>query len=139
MAIVEELINNVMSRNFVRDKRVRLTIILCSLFTIHYSLSNAQTWSVVGSGIKGNFKCFTEYHGNLYAGGIDSVNGKRTDVAKWDGSKWSPVDTGQIGHVISMISYKGKLYVGTEYGESGMTFGRILCWDDTNWTVSASL
>jgi hypothetical protein len=139
MDIVDGFINKVTSCNSVRDKRVRLTIILCSLFTIHYSLSNAQTWSVVGSGITGHFKCFAEYHGSLYAGGIDSVNGKRTDVAKWDGNKWSAVDTGQIGHVISMITFKGKLYVGTEYSESGMTFGRILCWDDTNWTVSASL
>lgn len=100
--------------------------------------SGAQTWSAVGSGIYGDFKCFTEYHGSLYAGGIDSVDGKRTNVAKWDGQKWMATDTGQLGHVISMIVYKNKLYAGTEYTEAGMTFGRIWCWDDTNWVVSGS-
>ncbi len=103
------------------------------------SNAHGQKWSNIAAGITGTFDCMTVYNDNLYAGGVDSVNGKHCNVAKWDGAKWTAMDTGQLGHVISMISYKGKLYAGTEFTEGGLTYGRIFCWNDTNWTTSASL
>ena len=97
--------------------------------------SNAQTWNGVGSGIYGSFKCLAVYNGCIYAGGIDSITGQKTNVAKWDGMKWTATDTGQLGHVISMIAYKGRLFAGTEYYEGGMTYGRVYRWNDTNWVA----
>jgi len=106
--------------------------LVCSVgFYTHTAV--AQTWSNVGSNIYGDFKALAVYNGNLYAGGVDSLDGKKTNVAKWDGTKWTATDTGQLGHVIAMIAYKGKLYAGTEYGEGGMKFGKLFCWNDTVW------
>ena len=54
----------------------------------------AQTWSAVGTGIKGSFTQFITYNNRLFANGVDSLNHKVVHFAAWDGKNWSAADSG---------------------------------------------
>ena len=103
------------------------------LFIFCINIAIGQTWSSVGTGIKGNFSSLIVYNGNLYAGGIDSLKSKAVHVAKWNGNTWSAADTGMAGTVTVLAIYKEKLYAGTEFKEGNQMFYYLLRWNDTVW------
>jgi hypothetical protein len=90
-------------------------------------------WDSVGAGITGNVGLnniyvfsLVAYNGNLYAGGIfDSAGGKpASEIAKWDGTKWSNVGAGFNGKylgVYTLAVYDSSLYAGGDFTKSGAT------------------
>ncbi|MCP4590436.1 MAG: hypothetical protein GY842_06820 [bacterium] len=77
----------------------------------------------------------------LYAGGQFSSAGGATakNIAKWDGSSWSPLGTGaENGGVVyaMVVSDAGVLYVGGAFGNMGGIAGtkRIAQWDGVAWS-----
>jgi hypothetical protein len=112
---------------------MKKTILFFSLLTFSITISFSQTWGTAGTGIKGSFTSLITYKGNLYAGGIDSLNGKAIHVAKWNGTIWSEADTGLAGNITAVGIYSDKLYAGTEFKEGKQSFYYLLCWNDTAW------
>ncbi|HTB31399.1 MAG TPA: T9SS type A sorting domain-containing protein [Bacteroidia bacterium] len=89
---------------------------------------NTSAWSSPDSGIWGEntyalVNALTVYNGELYAGGFfDTVNGQAINcIAKWNGSKWSPVGSGiNVGGAIdAMTVYHNSLYVGGGFDSAG--------------------
>jgi hypothetical protein len=90
-------------------------------------------WDSLGTGITGNVGLnniyvfsLVDYNGNLYAGGIfDSAGGKpASEIAKWDGTKWSNVGAGFNGKylgVYTLAVYDSSLYAGGDFTKSGAT------------------
>ncbi len=106
---------------------------------------NGSSWSGCGSGIhEGSgiairIEGMTTYQGDLIVGGMFSDAGDiaASNIAKWDGSSWSPlgggVDEGLFGitFVTALQVYEGKLYVGGSFTEAGsQTVGHIAGWDE---------
>jgi hypothetical protein len=100
--------------------------------------SQAQTWSSVGTGVKGSFTPMCVFNGKLYAGGIDSVGKKATPIACWDGKKWIAPDSSLFGNITAMTEYNGKLYAGTEIGKGESKSYNLVRWNDTLWKYVGS-
>jgi len=112
-----------------------------SFFIFSFSLftcSEAQTWSTVGSGVKGSFTPLYVFNGKLYAADMDSVGKKATRIACWDGKKWGAPDSGLQGNITTMAELNGKLYAGTEIGTGNNKLYNLLCWNDTVWKYIGS-
>ncbi len=88
-------------------------------------------WDSLGAGITGNIGfnninvlSLAAYNGNLYAGGLfDTAGGKpASEIAKWDGTKWSAVGNGLKGGgygVYGLCVYDSSLYAGGDFSKSG--------------------
>jgi trimeric autotransporter adhesin len=58
-----------------------------------------------------------------------------TNLAKWDGSKWSAVGGGVNGIVRALAVKDGELFVGGNFTTAGTTgVSAIARWDGTNWS-----
>ncbi len=111
---------------------------------------NGSGWSPIGAGIKDTgliteIAALAVYNGELYAGGIfDSAGGVRaSNIAKWNGTSWSPVGGGIVGHnytsyypgVYCLCVYQGKLYAGGDFDSAGgIQASNIAVWDGTTWS-----
>lgn len=103
---------------------------------------NGFTWSPLGGGIDGAVLAIAEYQGNIYAGGdfnsAGSVPGT-ADLAQWDGTTWSPVQTsanGINGDVYALAAFGGgvstnpALYAGGVFTVvDGITANRVARWN----------
>ncbi|GAG09360.1 unnamed protein product, partial [marine sediment metagenome] len=110
---------------------------------------DGMTWSALGSGMGGvsrprvsALSVFDDgtrpalYAGGQFqtAGGIDA-----SDIARWDGSVWSAVDSGIGGHVMALTSFQSGstplLYVGGEFHHVGDRAAvHIAQWDGTTFS-----
>jgi len=111
------------------------------LFTfLFFTSAQAQTWSNVGSGVKGSYTPLYVFNGKLYAGSMDSVGNKATHIACWDGKTWNVPDSNFQGNITVMCTYNGKLYAGTQIGpdDGKYTSYNLLCWNDTLWKYLGS-
>jgi hypothetical protein len=112
---------------------------------------NGTNWSAVGSGLDEPYfvhlpgvSALASLGNDLYVGGSFSVAGgtPATNVAKWDGTKWSSLNTHMsIGFPVNaMTVFRGNLYVGGYSvtvegpGPAGMAK-----WDGTNWSGVGSV
>jgi hypothetical protein len=114
------------------------------LYTFSFLLSGfsfviAQTWSPVGTGIKGTFTQLITCNNKLYANGIDSLNGKATHFAYWDGKTWHAADSNLPGQVTAMAIFKGRLYAGTAESHGAGAVYRLMYWNDTTWNKVSTL
>lgn len=114
---------------------------------ISFSISNAQTWTTVGTPFQYNEGCgctagmnvFAVYNGNLYAGGWAN-NGSVNALGYWDGTKWSIPGTGLQGQVFveinAMVVYNGELYVAGQFQNiGGLTAANgIAKWNGSSWS-----
>jgi hypothetical protein len=116
---------------------VRHTLFIVTLFFT--SILDAQTWSSVGTGIKGSFTQFITYNNKLLASGIDSLNTRAVHFASWDGNSWHSADTGLKGTITAMAIYEGKIYAGTTEKSGANAVYRLMCWNDTLWTKVSTL
>ncbi len=110
-------------------------------FIFSFSLfisANGQTWSTVGSGVKGSYTPMYVFNGKLYTGGMDSVDKKATHIACWDGKKWASSDSNLQGNITAMTEFNGKLYAGSEIGAGISKTYNLLCWNDTLWKYIGS-
>ncbi|HWB04295.1 MAG TPA: hypothetical protein VG796_14800 [Verrucomicrobiales bacterium] len=72
--------------------------------------------------------------GNLYVAG-STLYGSRSNIAKWDGSKWSPMGPVLDGRVHALTVSGGDLYAGGDFRTvGGITVNGIAKWDGSVWS-----
>jgi hypothetical protein len=76
--------------------------------------------------------------GTLYtAGRFITINGvAATNIARWDGSGWSPLGTGIDGDVLTLaIGSDGAVYAGGRFGVAGgVPVQNVARWDGAAWS-----
>jgi len=82
---------------------------------------DGSQWHTLGSGLKyfesrGRALTVVEYNGQLIAGGYFTSAGdvEAENVARWDGTAWSPLGEGAGSIVLDLVEYQGKL-IGSSY------------------------
>lgn len=74
----------------------------------------------------------------VYVGGsFTSIGGvSATNIAKWDGSSWLPLNTGVDGPVYALSVSGGTVYAGGQFANAGATKApNIAQWDGTKWSA----
>lgn len=107
---------------------------------------NGTTWAAVGSGIavtSGGIvnKAMAVYNGELYVGGNFTTAGGQSvsNIAKWNGTSWSPVGTGVSGIVYCMIVHNNSLVIGGIINNAGgISVANIAKWNGTAWLSHSS-
>ncbi|HSY75428.1 MAG TPA: hypothetical protein VK890_01150, partial [Bacteroidia bacterium] len=103
---------------------------------------DGTTWSTVGTGIYAKDEedgvfAMTVYNGELYvAGGFDSAGGVRviSEIAKWNGTKWSTFGGYTNGAISALAVYNGNLYAGGWLDTlGGVPANSIGMWNGTAW------
>ncbi len=81
------------------------------------------------------------YQGELYAAGNFYDTGGYSDIVKYDGANWVPLENGILGGmggINAMAVYQGELYVGgLFYKSAGNVDDNIMKWDGSNWSEVA--
>lgn len=105
-----------------------------------------NAWQQLGGGVNGNVNSMTVFNGELIvSGGFNRVGGLVeeggilvSNIARWNGSAWSPLGAGLNGPV-SAVHTNGSLVAGGEFSLSDG--GRnIAMWNGTAWvTLGGSL
>ncbi len=108
---------------------------------------DGQSWSALGTGLQRDdcpdpncdawAAAFTDFEGNLIAGGRFTVAGgvRAANIARWDGTSWSPLGEGLDGTVLALAVAGGRLVAGGEFTHSGLdsTVQHVAAWDGTRW------
>jgi hypothetical protein len=107
---------------------------------------NGTSWSALGSGFLHVSNPFAtifalgEYDGKLIAGGRFEESGgtPMENIAQWNGSSWSALDSGLNGRVVALTVYGGNLIAGGGFTNIGPgTFSRIAQWNGSSWSALA--
>ena len=107
----------------------------------------SQSWSPLSTGLSGssNFgNCFTIYNNQLIVGGnFETAGGNNSKcIASWDGSNWSPMNTGieMLGQfsfsakVRSLAVFNNTLFAGGFFNSAGGTpLNNLAKWNGTSW------
>jgi hypothetical protein len=89
---------------------------------------DGSSWSPLDSGIPGDFYysggsvyALAVSGSDVYMGGAYVMNGDGpgTNIAKWDGSKWSPLGSGVNGSVYTLALAGSDLYAGGGFSTAG--------------------
>lgn len=98
-------------------------------------------WQAVGAGMNDDVMAFTEFEGDLVAGGRFTTADGQTAVrvARWDGSDWhsmgtvgEPVNSQAAVHTLTV--FNGDLIAGGGFiTADGQTVNNIARWDGSNW------
>ena len=111
---------------------------------------NGSSWSALGSGIEGPDVPAYDWLGvyglvvsgsNLYAGGLFTIAGgvAATNIAKWDGSSWSPVGSGIDGPVGRLALSGNDVYAGGRFTNAGgVPANNIAKWNGSSWSALGS-
>ena len=79
--------------------------------------------------------------GIMYVGGLFSTIGgiRASNIARWDGTSWTPLGSG-VDHVVLSIAVAANgLYVGGWFATAGgITVNRIAKWDGSSWSALGS-
>lgn len=112
----------------------------------HVAKWDGANWSALGSGTNGYevdaLAVFDDGTGPaLYAGGIFTQAGgiAANRVAKWDGSSWSPLDTGMNAGVSSLLVFDDgtgpALYAGGGFTVAGgVAASNVAMWNGASWS-----
>ncbi|GAA4368916.1 hypothetical protein GCM10023185_42090 [Hymenobacter saemangeumensis] len=103
---------------------------------------SSSSWKTMGKGIGdvsfGGTVHAVAVNGNeVYVGGqFNRVAGVRiNNIAKWDGSDWSPLGTGTQGTVWALAMFRGELYATGSIGTiGGVATSGIVKWNGSNWS-----
>lgn len=79
--------------------------------------------------------------GNVYAGGSFRVAGSSivNNIAKWDGSTWSALDSGTNGYVSSIAVSGTDVYVGGTFTTAGgVAANYVAKWNGSSWSPVGS-
>ncbi|MGD8807499.1 MAG: hypothetical protein PVH65_16715, partial [Chloroflexota bacterium] len=85
-----------------------------------------------------------DHYGHLYAGGSFAVAGRAvaSNVAMWDGSKWSALGSGMNRDVFALaIDHGGNsnLYAGGYFTTAGgVSLNKVAMWDGSSWSALGS-
>jgi len=97
---------------------------------------NGSAWSALANGWEGRLvrTLAVDGAGRLYAGGWAGKN-RSSNLAVWDGSRWSGVGGGTDNFVSSLaVDRTGKLYVGGTFQHAdGQTAHSLAIWTDGAW------
>jgi len=136
--------NRVLAAHFVVQSANRLAVVVDDSQAVYpvridptYSDAN---WTSLGgyNGVNGGISAVVvDGTGSIYAGGTFTVAGTvaANNVAKWDGSSWSPLGPGVNNAVYALaLDGVGNLYAGGNFAMAGGVFSPYLArWDGTNW------
>lgn len=99
---------------------------------------DGENWYPLAEGVgtpenTGRIYALFVWNGELYAGGSFTEAGTETvsNVAKWDGTSWSPVGSGRPTYVHEFCDWNGKLVAGGLY--NGNTDNSVAYWDGSSW------
>ena len=103
---------------------------------------NGTAWSPLGAGVTENGTAGTVYalavaaNGDLYAGGQFATAGgaAASNLAKWNGTSWSPLVTGQVAYEVFALAAasNGDVYIGGNvYVAAGRGVNYITKWNGT--------
>jgi hypothetical protein len=115
---------------------------------------DGTSWSPLGTGVSSNLHTSTVYAlavfddglgggPALYAGGFFTSAGgaSANNIAKWDGTSWSPLGAGMNSVVLTLIVFDDgtgggpALYAGGDFTNAGgVEANRIAKWDGTSWS-----
>ncbi|MBI5217336.1 MAG: T9SS type A sorting domain-containing protein [Bacteroidia bacterium] len=105
---------------------------------------DGQHWQPLGSGLYEQVQSmYVDTIANvLYAGGFlgvpDSTGTHFGMLAKWDGQSWTLMDS-SIGNIGSIITYRGKLFVGGNFDTIGHKPIKFLAkWNGNSWDSIAT-
>ena len=108
----------------------------------------SQSWSPLSTGLSGGGtlgNCFTIYNNQLIVGGnFENAGGNNSKcIASWDGSNWSPMNTGieMLGlgisfyaKVRSLAVFNNTLFAGGCFNSAGGTpLNNLAKWNGTSW------
>ncbi|MEI8044775.1 MAG: Ig-like domain repeat protein, partial [Verrucomicrobiota bacterium] len=103
-------------------------------------------WSGLGTGLNGAvvnvYALALDGSGNLYVGGLFTSAGgvSATNIAKWNGSVWSPLGSG-INSTVTALAISGtNLYAGGEFTSAGGVANTkyIAKWNGSAWSALGS-
>lgn len=101
-------------------------------------------WSSMGGlpGANGEVRAVAvDGAGNLYIGGDFSIVGDvfANRIAKWDGSKWTPLSSGMNGPVYALAVSGSAVYAGGNFTTAGGDPANYIAkWDGNKWTPLGS-
>ena len=105
----------------------------------------SQSWSPLSTGLSGGGtlgNCFTIYNNKLIVGGAFETAGGNISkgVASWDGSNWSPMNTGLEAlapynyKVRSLAVFNNTLFAGGSFNSAGGTpLKNLAKWNGSSW------
>lgn len=105
---------------------------------------NGGSWQQVESSAPGHvfsISCYQVYNGKLIAGGVfTSTDGESISlIAQWDGTSWSPYDSGPNGYIHAMAIYDNKLVVAGYFDSvAGVAAKYVAAWDGNAWSPVGS-
>jgi hypothetical protein len=125
------------------------------LYVPYVAKWNGTAWSALGSGLTlghdpgpGVHALASDSAGNVYVGGsfMTSSGVIAFDIAKWDGTNWSPLGSGvqptlyPYTPVNALVcDHAGNLYVGGNFiSAGGVGATNVAKWDGTNWSALGS-
>jgi len=100
---------------------------------------DGANWTTVGGGLTGtSVRCLISFNGDLYAGGLFTMNGNSGNVARWNGTNWVVVGDGLGGvagsGVMCFKEFNGVLYAGGTFNQSGVSsISRVAKLVNGNW------
>ena len=100
-----------------------LAAVLIGLSDSHAAFSDAN-WTGMGGlrGVDGEVHATAvDDYGNLYIGGEFTIAGEvfATNIAKWDGSRWSALGSGIDGNVVALLVSGSDLYAAGWFTNAG--------------------
>lgn len=105
------------------------------------SVESVKVWSELPGLLYFASVLAVDSNNTLYAGGdFSTTNDGKTQlnhIAKWDGSKWTPLGTGTNGTVLALaFDPSDNLYIGGNFGIVGGThIYRVAKWDGAAWSA----
>lgn len=103
---------------------------------------NSQNWSALGSGMNASYvDALTVYQGELIAAGYFTTAGgiSANNIAKWNGSSWSPLGTGMNTVIYALAVYNGELIAGGYFTTAGGDSAKYIAkWNGTSWSSLGS-
>ncbi len=93
------------------------------------------------AGLDGECCALCVYDGNLIAGGVFEVANciLATNIASWNGSSWSPLESGMNIDVNALAVYDNKLIAGGWFTTAGgVGANRIASWNGSSWSPLGS-
>ncbi|MEW6159676.1 MAG: choice-of-anchor D domain-containing protein, partial [Verrucomicrobiota bacterium] len=104
----------------------------------HYIMKWDGTKWLPVEGLNGGVLALATSAGNLYAGGWFTTAGgiPAKSVAKWDGIRWSPLDSGLDGTVMALVASGDHVFAGGQFSNAGgIPAKSVAKWDGSRWSA----
>jgi hypothetical protein len=108
---------------------------------------NGSNWLALGGGVSGGtvyshvVYALAVYNNELIAAGLfDTAGGVLVNnIARWNGTSWSPLGSGINAKVLSLTVYNNELIAGGEFTTAGgVSVNKIAKWNGSSWSPLGS-